>query len=193
MPGNPIAPSRRTDLTILARTWSASPGTDRMKAQEQEHNGGSPVWLSEVVCVRRRDVVERIKDAVVPILTKRDQVVAAYLFGSAGTERATAMSDIDIAVLVDGGISLMDELSLSADVAAALGRDDVDLLVLNSARNDLQHVVISEGELILDRDPLKTSEFIEKVLSVHKDYGIYMRIFLSDLKSGLKEDYLHDR
>ena len=143
--------------------------------------------------MREREVVGRIKEAVVPVLTRHGRVVAAYLFGSAGTEWATAMSDIDIAVLVDGGISLVDELSLSADVAAALGRDDVDLLVLNSARNDLQHAVISEGEIILDRDPLKTSDFIEKVLSVHKDYGIYMRIFLSDLKSGLKEDYLHDR
>jgi hypothetical protein len=26
------------------------------------------------------------------------------------------------------------------------GRADVDLLILNSARNDLQHAVISEGE-----------------------------------------------
>lgn len=142
---------------------------------------------------RNRDVVKQIKEAVLPALTKHDRVIAAYLFGSTGTEQATDMSDIDIAVLVDGDISLLDELSLSADVAVALGREDVDLLILNSARNDLQHAVISQGELILDRDPLKTSEFIEKVLSIHKDYGIYMRAFLSDLKSGLKEDYLRGR
>ncbi|MCR4402954.1 MAG: nucleotidyltransferase domain-containing protein [Firmicutes bacterium] len=143
--------------------------------------------------VRRQDVVKRIKEAVVPTLAKHDRVVAAYLFGSTGTEHATATSDVDIAVLIDGDISLLDELSLSADVAAALGRDDVDLLVLNSARNDLQHAVISEGELILDRDPVKTSDFIEKVLSVHKDHGIYMRTLLSDLKSSLKEEYIHGR
>jgi hypothetical protein len=40
---------------------------------------------------------------------------------------------------------------------------------------------------------MKTSDFIERVLSVHKDYGIFMRAFLSDLKSGLKEDYLRGR
>ena len=45
----------------------------------------------------------------------------------------------------------MEELSLSADLAVALGRDDVDLLVLNSARNDLQHAVMSQGEIIYDR------------------------------------------
>lgn len=139
--------------------------------------------------MRRRDIVERIKHAVVPVFVRHGGVVAAYLFGSAGTERATSMSDIDIAVLIDGSISLLNELSLSADVATALGRDDVDLLVLNSARNDFQHAVISDGELILDLDPLKTSNFIEKVLCMHKDYGIYMAALLSDLKSGLKEDY----
>ena len=96
--------------------------------------------------MRRRDVVERIKEAIAPVLTKHGRVVAAYLFGSAGTERATAMSDVDIAVLTDGDISLLDELSLSADVAVALGGENVDLLILNSARNDLQHAVISEGE-----------------------------------------------
>ncbi|HAI86106.1 MAG TPA: hypothetical protein DCL63_03850 [Firmicutes bacterium] len=99
--------------------------------------------VREVACVREQDVVERIKEAVVPVLTKHGRVVAAYLFGSAGTERATAMSDVDIAVLTDGDISLLDELSLSADVAVALGREDVDLLVLNSARNDLQHAITS--------------------------------------------------
>jgi predicted nucleotidyltransferase len=99
--------------------------------------------VREVACVREQDVVERIKEAVVPVLTKHGRVVAAYLFGSAGTERATAMSDVDIAVLTDGDISLLDELSLSADVAVALGREDVDLLILNSARNDLQHAITS--------------------------------------------------
>lgn len=143
--------------------------------------------------MRKPDVVKQIKEAVVPALTKHDRVVAAYIFGSIGTEQATTMSDIDIAILIDGDISLLDELSLSADVAVALEREDVDMVILNSTRNDLQHAIISEGELILDRAPLKTSDFIEKVLSVHKDYGIYMRTFLSDLKSGLKEDYLHDR
>ena len=164
-----------------------------MEAQAQRASEWQLVRLSEVVRMRDKDIVERIKMAVVPVLTKRDQVVAAYLFGSTGTEHATTMSDVDIAVLTDGDISLLDELSLSADVAVALGREDVDLLVLNSARNDLQHAVISEGELILDRDPMKTSDFIEKVLSVHKDYGVFMRAFLSDLKSGLKEDYLRGR
>lgn len=98
--------------------------------------------------MREPDVVKQIKEAVVPALTKHDRVVAAYLFGSTGTEQATAMSDIDIAVLTDGDISFLDELSLSADVAVALGREDVDMLVLNSTRNDLQHAIISEGELI---------------------------------------------
>lgn len=141
--------------------------------------------------MRRRDTVKRITNVVVPVLVRHGRVVAAYLFGSAGTERATPMSDTDIAVLVDGRMSLLDELSLSADVATALGSDDVDLLILNSARNDLQHAVISDGELILDRDPLKTSDFIEGVLCIHKDFGIYMATLLSDLKSGLQEDYAH--
>ncbi len=143
--------------------------------------------------MRRQDAVRRVKDAVVPVLAEKGNIVAAYLFGSAGTEQETAISDIDIAVLVDGEISLMGELSLSADISAALARDDVDLVVLNSARNDLQYTVLSEGELILDFNPEKTSDFIEKVLSVHKDYAIYMRAFYSDLKSGLKEDFLRDR
>ncbi|NLM64710.1 MAG: nucleotidyltransferase domain-containing protein [Firmicutes bacterium] len=77
--------------------------------------------------------------------------MAAWVFGSTGTGHATAMSDLDLAVLIDGDISLMEELSLSADLAVALGRDDVDLLVLNSARNDLQHAVMSQGEIIYDR------------------------------------------
>ena len=80
----------------------------------------SGCWLWEAVCTREQGVVKRIKEAVVPAPAKPDRVVGAYLFGSTGTEHATAMSDVDIAVLIDGDISLLDELSLSADVAAIL-------------------------------------------------------------------------
>ena len=89
--------------------------------------------------------------APLPVLKCHDRAMAAWVFGSTGTGHATAMSDLDLAVLIDGDISLMEELSLSADLAVALGRDDVDLLVLNSARNDLQHAVMSQGEIIYDR------------------------------------------
>jgi predicted nucleotidyltransferase len=57
----------------------------------------------------------------------------AYLFGSvaAGTDRPD--SDIDLAVSVTPRGTLPDDASLHDALAAALGRDDVDLAVLEDA------------------------------------------------------------
>ena len=96
------------------------------------------------------DVEERLRTA----LAGRDNLAAAWLFGSRarGTERAG--SDVDVAILLredppptlDG---LM--LDLQDDLAGELGRP-VDLVVMNRAPADLVHRVLRDGELLVEND-----------------------------------------
>lgn len=81
-------------------------------------------------------------------------VVAAYLFGSESTGRATGQSDVDIAVLFDRTPARL----LNGPAAAVqdglerhLGRT-VDLVVLNEAPADLVHRVLRDGVLLVDRN-----------------------------------------
>ena len=88
----------------------------------------------------------------------RPQVVAAFLFGSTARGRAHRESDLDVAVLLDwanaGDRSSRFELGLevAGALGRALGRNDVDLVVLNDAPPMLAREIVTRGRLVFCRD-----------------------------------------
>lgn len=87
----------------------------------------------------------------------RDDVAAAYVFGSHGRARAGPLSDVDVGVWATPGLSPRQRfelrLQLSATSAKALGGREVDLVLLDDASPLLRHRAWRDGELIVDRDP----------------------------------------
>lgn len=111
--------------------------------------------------VDHRAPVPRIDGAVRDRLTDafdRAQVVALLLFGSQASGRASALSDVDLAVWLDPLTSrerrgeLRRELTLAA--VDALGTEEIDLVVLNDAPPLLRHRALKGGSQLLDRDPV---------------------------------------
>jgi predicted nucleotidyltransferase len=91
--------------------------------------------------------------------TLRDAPIAsAYLFGSHARGTAHAQSDLDIAILFDTRTvshpkarqTAADALRL--DLMAALGQNQVDVVVLNDASPELAVSVIHTGEPLERRD-----------------------------------------
>lgn len=83
----------------------------------------------------------------------RHPVVAAYLFGSQATDTATALSDVDFAVLLyPTAVSGATQAALISDLMLALGRSDIDVVVLNTAPVLLRERAISRGRLIYCSD-----------------------------------------
>jgi len=87
----------------------------------------------------------------------RENVVAAYLFGSQATARVGALSDVDVAVWVEPTRDPETRWTLRADLlrsaTEALGTEAVDLVLLNEAPPLLAHAVMRDGVLLLERDP----------------------------------------
>ncbi len=73
-------------------------------------------------------------------------VVLAYLFGSQADGRVHSRSDVDVAVLLDEGLSPIEQgwwqLELIGRLAGAWHTDDVDLVILNRAPPFLRHQVV---------------------------------------------------
>lgn len=88
-------------------------------------------------------------------VARRRDVSAAYVFGSVAAGRARPDSDLDVAVLLDPrtrrGDALTRRLQLMADLGAAVGRSDVDVVILNDASPLLAHRVLSQGRLVFGR------------------------------------------
>jgi predicted nucleotidyltransferase len=94
-------------------------------------------------------------------LARDPRVIALYVFGSVASGRARPGSDVDLAVLLDRPVSLAEELDLRAELARALGRGDVDLVLLREASPLLAYEVVTGGRRLHARDRDEADRFEE--------------------------------
>jgi uncharacterized protein len=103
----------------------------------------------------------------------RDEILEAYLFGSAATGLTQAHSDIDIAVYLRDRPPAS-AFGYGADLASALMRElatsAVDVVVLNEAPPLLYHRVLRDGVRILARDLSATTTREGQALSRYCDF-----------------------
>jgi len=123
------------------------------------------------------------------LFQKRDEVIAAYLFGSYARGTVGPLSDVDVAVLFDEG-SDTDRiyLKLCVEVSKALHTDEVDLVILNEAPVTLKYNILKEGKLLFCRDETKRIRFQVRVINDYIDTkplrGIYNRELFRRIKEG---------
>lgn len=100
---------------------------------------------------------------------QENQVVLAYLFGSAARNTMTALSDIDIAVLFSNKTKESDylakRLKIASEIDGVLKTDKTEVVALNQAPPLLKHETVLKGNLLFSRDKalqLKTESQIMK-------------------------------
>ena len=118
--------------------------------------------------------VEIIVERLCAALTPRAEVLDAYLFGSQARGDAKPRSDVDVAVYIDESLAQPGPFGYCADVItdcmAALGRNDVDLLLLNQAPPVLYYRVLRDGRRLIARDVAATTTREGRALSRYCDY-----------------------
>jgi predicted nucleotidyltransferase len=97
----------------------------------------------------------------------------AFLFGSAGTERMTPTSDVDIAIAVADDAEADDvRLDAIGAVTEHLGTDAVDVVVLNDAPIALAGRILLSRRVILERRPFRRHLFESRTLREFHDFRI---------------------
>jgi hypothetical protein len=121
--------------------------------------------------------VETLADRLRAFCVGQDDVVAAYLFGSAVAGRPGPLSDVDVAVLLDapetavsGRIAGSRQADLSARLPAALRAPRVDVLILNSAPAALAFRVVGGGRVVVGGDSPARIRFEAALLRRYMDY-----------------------
>jgi predicted nucleotidyltransferase len=108
------------------------------------------------------------------IFERQPAVVLAILFGSQARGAAGPLSDVDVAVLLDGEADaerrLELRLQLMADLAAALGAADLDVAVLNEATAALRYRVLRDGLILYYRDDDKFVAFRVQTVAEYLDF-----------------------
>jgi predicted nucleotidyltransferase len=117
---------------------------------------------------------EALTEKLRAALDSRPEIRDAYLFGSQARGDSHARSDVDVAVFVDEQALRTPgygyEAELGAELQAALGRSDVDLVVLNRAPPLLYYRVLRDGVRLLSRDLAETTTREGRALSRYCDY-----------------------
>ena len=86
-------------------------------------------------------------------------IVSVYLFGSQASGRAHRQSDVDLAVLLRWELCpgrrerFEARVRLSSDLGAALGRNEIDVVILNDAPPHLAARIVTAGRRVCCADP----------------------------------------
>jgi predicted nucleotidyltransferase len=135
--------------------------------------------------------LKSIERAVTAFLRSRPEVQAAYIFGSLLTGRSRPDSDVDIAVLVSDKIMRRDHfryrLELITSLMPILGRDDVDLILLNQAPPLLAHRVLKKGRLVFERSASTRVAFQVRTVNRYLDTLPMRNLYLTYLKKHARE------
>ena len=122
-----------------------------------------------------REIADRqLLARVAGALAAREEVLEAYVFGSRARGQARPDSDVDVAVYVDEARACDGVWGYRAELAtvlmAALGVENVDVVVLNRAPILLYHRVLRDGVRVLSRDLRATTTRAARALSRYFDF-----------------------
>jgi len=119
-----------------------------------------------------------IKQAIASVAAGHEEIKLAYLFGSTARNDGGILSDVDIALYLDGlNRPQMAELKLKliTKFGQKLKTDRVDLVILNtSEKPELKYQIISEGELVYEQEPYKV--IVEpRILNEYFDFQMILK------------------
>lgn len=119
-------------------------------------------------------VPQHILPAVKSSIEKHPAIIFAYLFGSSAQDASGPLSDIDIAVFLESSMQktfLDTKLNLYADCSRALKRNDIDIVILNTAQNIiLLDEITRTGTVLIDKDTDLRIGFEQKIMHQAIDF-----------------------
>ena len=119
-----------------------------------------------------------------------DVVLAGYIFGST-LKGHGFKEDLDIGFLVreealkEGVLKLGNRMYMG--LRKALGRDDIDVVILNDAPPLLRYAVVKEGVLVYEGDRDERIEFEVRAMLEYFDFQHIRRIFWEDTLKRLRD------
>ena len=105
-------------------------------------------------------------------LVNKYKITLIVLFGSYADGKVRDDSDIDIGIYLEDKIGVKEETNLIEDMVHAFKRDNIDLVILNTASPVLRFEVVRNGKLLFERTP---GDFLQFKLLSMKRYWEYPR------------------
>ncbi|HYQ91879.1 MAG TPA: nucleotidyltransferase domain-containing protein [Candidatus Competibacteraceae bacterium] len=127
-------------------------------------------------------------------IARNAPVLLLYLHGSYAKGTQTPLSDIDLAVLLEPEHSRDYGLygELQSAFQDACGRDDIDLVIFNTAGPIIRDRVIRHGRLLYARREAQRIAFEADALKRAMDFRYFSKVYDDALFRQLREGRWHD-
>jgi len=99
-------------------------------------------------------------------LSLKDEISAAYIFGSYAVNRYSPLSDVDIALLLNSNVNVSEysqiKLKVITELVELLSLNTIDIVILNTAPPLLSHEVTKKGVVLFSKNEKERLEYIAK-------------------------------
>jgi len=126
---------------------------------------------------------EEIIKTISSNLQRHVEIYTAYIFGSFVTGRSFADIDLGISLRPEFENYLEYEIELECNLEKRVGFA-MDVRVLNKAPLSFLQNVIRHGQVIVDREPNRRSDFESNVLKKYFDFARFRRRYLSEVSNA---------
>ena len=117
--------------------------------------------------------IESLMTPAIAYLKSYHQILFAYLFGGLAKEKPQPLSDVDIAVYLKQGESIIEcKLAILGKLMDILQTDEIDLVVLNIASLPLVMNILKNKKVIVDREPFTRHLFESLEMRKYFDFSI---------------------
>jgi len=141
--------------------------------------------------------LEAARPVLADFFAADERVQIAYLFGSQAQGRAGERSDVDVAVRVSGAPSLEERDALRTAweeaLSELLGRNDVDVVVLNGADLFLRYQVVKQGQVLFEREPGLALENWRRTFKEYVDVKPLWERFTRLIRQSIREGKIGGR
>lgn len=110
------------------------------------------------------DIAELLKE----YFRNKEEILLAFIFGSAVSSRLTKGSDVDVAVLFSKMPDFSEVLKITTDISETIGRE-VDIVVLNNSSPVIRMQVLKNGKLIKSIDNASYNNFFVRTVKEYDD------------------------
>lgn len=121
--------------------------------------------------------------AIAAYLAAQDDMRLGIVFGSVARQRATAHSDLDLAVLADRPLAAERRMALIGDLARLTGRA-VDLVDLATAGIPVARSALLTGRVVFQRDAATYPAQVSRILIDSADFLPYRNRLLRERRAA---------
>lgn len=137
------------------------------------------------------DSIETFFDPLTKYFHSREEIIAAYIFGSyaAGTEKPH--SDVDIALLAPPFKNRMESFNARVRYQTEISkllRKDADVVLLREAGESLSYQILKHGRLVYEKDISAHRCFVARRVVQCLDFQYYEQIMQKGMIAAMKRE-----